>query len=137
MQLEVEDALADIVRSTVNMCRSGPMARSAGAIDEDYEDEYGEIEPVDELERGGDYAVTDISVVTDSVEPDEQSALADWLDAARSSAEVAAEADVRSREALYRAIGRAYDFSLAAARFPQDYAELLAITGWWHRNAHR
>jgi hypothetical protein len=59
-------------------------------------------------------------------EPDEDSSLADWLDAARSSADDARDADARSRDALYRAIGRAYDFSLAAERFPDDYAELLS-----------
>ena len=30
---------------------------------------------------------------------------------------------------IYRAIGRAYDFSLAAERFPEDYAELL-VDSW-------
>ncbi len=62
-------------------------------------------------------------------EPDEDSALADWLDAARSSADQAREADVRTRDALYRAIGRAYDFSLASERFAADYAEMLADNG--------
>lgn len=62
-------------------------------------------------------------------EPDEDSTLADWLHAARSSAELARDEDVRSRDALYRAIGRAYDFSLAAQRFPSDYAALIADNG--------
>jgi hypothetical protein len=62
-------------------------------------------------------------------EPDEDSSLADWLDAARSSADDARDADARSRDALYRAIGRAYDFSLAAERFSNDYAELLSDNG--------
>jgi hypothetical protein len=62
-------------------------------------------------------------------EPDEESSLADWLDAARSCADDARDADARSRDALYRAIGRAYDFSLVAERFPDDYAELLADNG--------
>ncbi|MGL5837658.1 MAG: hypothetical protein ACRCY3_04065 [Sphingorhabdus sp.] len=64
-----------------------------------------------------------------STEPDEESALADWLDAARNSAETARDADARSRDALYQAIGRAYDFSLATERFKQDYHDLLADNG--------
>jgi hypothetical protein len=48
---------------------------------------------------------------------------------ARDSADVAREADARTRDALYRAIGRAYDFSLASQRFTADYAELLADNG--------
>jgi hypothetical protein len=62
-------------------------------------------------------------------EPDADSSLADWLQVARSSADQARETDARSREALYGAIGRAYDFSLAARRFPDDYAALLTDNG--------
>lgn len=115
LQLEVEDALADVVphREHVPVWADGP---AGGVLDEAPE--------ASELELGAAFA-EEASVA----KPDEESSLADWLDAARSSANVAAEADVRSREALYRAIGRAYDFSLAAARFPDDYAELVADNG--------
>jgi hypothetical protein len=113
LELEVEDALADVVphREHVPVWADGP----AGGVLE-------EAPAIDELELGAAFAET-------SAEPDEDSSLADWLDAARSSADVAAEADARTREALYRAIGRAYDFSIAAARFPADYAELLSDNG--------
>ncbi len=70
-------------------------------------------------------AQTDTSQILAAHDPDEQSSLADWLDAARSSADIARDADARSRDTLYRAIGRAYDFSLVAERCPEDYAELL------------
>ena len=60
--------------------------------------------------------------------PDD-AALADRLDFARSSAEQARTADHRSRAALYRALGHAYDFALAAETRPDDYAELLADAG--------
>ncbi len=60
---------------------------------------------------------------------DEGTSLADWLVAARHSAEYAQDVDHRSRDALYRAIGRAYDFSLAAEQNTDDYAELLAESG--------
>jgi hypothetical protein len=61
--------------------------------------------------------------------PDENASLADWLVAARNSADTARDADLRTRETLYQAIGRAYDFSLVAERNPDDFAELLADAG--------
>jgi hypothetical protein len=112
LQLEVEDALAEVVphREHVPVWADGP---AGGVLDETPEI----------LELAESF------VAEADAEPDEESSLADWLDAARSSASLAAAADVRSREALYRAIGRAYDFSLAAARYPEDYAELLDDSG--------
>jgi hypothetical protein len=55
--------------------------------------------------------------------------LADHLCAARDCAEAAAGADARSRAALYRALGHAFDFALAAEAEPGDYAEMLADAG--------
>ncbi|HYE26713.1 MAG TPA: hypothetical protein VEA61_00540 [Allosphingosinicella sp.] len=55
--------------------------------------------------------------------------LADRLGAARDSADAARGADQRSRAALYRALGLAYDFALAAEADPEQYAELLADAG--------
>ncbi len=60
---------------------------------------------------------------------DEDAGLADQLFVARSSAEQAAAADGRSRNALYRALGQAYDFALAAETDAETYAELLADAG--------
>ncbi len=55
--------------------------------------------------------------------------LADRLVAAREGAEAALGADQRSRAALYRALGLAYDFALAADEDPDGYAELLEDAG--------
>ncbi|HEX8191656.1 MAG TPA: hypothetical protein VF552_02035 [Allosphingosinicella sp.] len=55
--------------------------------------------------------------------------LGDRLSAARESAQVARSADHRSRGALYRALGDAYDFALAAEAEPEDYRELLEDAG--------
>jgi hypothetical protein len=55
--------------------------------------------------------------------------LADRLCFARDRAEEARAADHRSRAALYRALGHAYDFALAAGREPEDYAEIVADAG--------
>lgn len=55
--------------------------------------------------------------------------LADRLAAARDSAEAVKNADVRSRSALYRALGQAYDFALAAEADREHYAEILEDAG--------
>jgi len=55
--------------------------------------------------------------------------LADWLGFARASAEHARASDHRSRAALYRALGHAYDFALIAEARAGDYAELLEDAG--------
>ncbi|APG63543.1 hypothetical protein LPB140_03730 [Sphingorhabdus lutea] len=60
---------------------------------------------------------------------DEQSSLADWLHGARMFADNAKGADQRSRDALYQAIGRAYDFSLVAALHDDDLKEMLEDAG--------
>ncbi|MFM7404154.1 MAG: hypothetical protein ACKO1N_08710, partial [Erythrobacter sp.] len=55
--------------------------------------------------------------------------LYDCLAAARELARAADTTEDRSRTALYAAVSRAYDFSLAAQAAPQDYAELIADAG--------
>ena len=59
----------------------------------------------------------------------EDAGLADRLCAARDCAEAVKNADARSRSALYRALGHAYDFALAAEGDPEDYAEILVDAG--------
>ena len=61
--------------------------------------------------------------------PDTEKSLADWLAAARDEAQMARGAEERSRKALYQAIGRAYDFALAAAADPASFAELVEDAG--------
>ena len=55
--------------------------------------------------------------------------LYDCLAAARELARAADSTEDRSRNALYAAVSRAYDFSLAAQAAPEDYAELIAESG--------
>jgi len=59
----------------------------------------------------------------------EDAGLHDWLAAARELARTADVTEDRSRSALYLAVSRAYDFSLAAREAPEDYAELIAESG--------
>jgi hypothetical protein len=55
--------------------------------------------------------------------------LGDWLAAAREMAAQARNSEDRTRNALYEAIGRAYDFSLAAAENTADFDELVVDSG--------
>jgi hypothetical protein len=113
LQLEVEQALAAAPprQEHVPVWADGPIA---GHLDE--------VPEVDELVLGEDFAL-------EEPQPDENSSLADWLDAARQCADSARDADLRTREALYQAIGRAHDFALVAAKSPADYAEILSDAG--------
>jgi hypothetical protein len=61
--------------------------------------------------------------------PGHNAALADHLAAARDQAESAQGARLKSRAALYRALGLAYDFSLLADARPGEYADLLDDAG--------
>ena len=58
-------------------------------------------------------------------EGEEREGLSAWLSLARKSAADVDDCDVRSRTALYRAIGNAYDFALKTRDAPEDYAALL------------
>lgn len=68
---------------------------------------------------------TDVSDGNDSA----SSNLYDCLAAARELAQTARVSEDRSRNALYAAVGRAYDVSLAAEASPEDYAELIKDNG--------
>ncbi len=60
---------------------------------------------------------------------DDDMGLYDCLAAARELALAARSCEDRSRSALYAAVGRAYDFSLAAAAEPEAFIELVADSG--------
>ena len=77
-------------------------------------DDYDAAEPADD-------------VIVDEL-PDD-AGLWDCLASARELARTADSTEDRSRSALYAAVSRAYDFSLAAQASPEDYAELIAESG--------
>jgi hypothetical protein len=113
LQLEVQHALAALPprQEHVPVWADGPIA---GHLDEEAPYDDGEADDV---------------YVLQAAEPDENASLADWLDSARQCAEQARDSDLRTRDALYQAIGRAHDFALIAAEHPADYAELLNDAG--------
>ena len=59
----------------------------------------------------------------------EDAGLYDFLASARELAQNAKATEDRSRTALYAAVGRAYDFSLAAQESPEEYNELIEDSG--------
>jgi len=59
----------------------------------------------------------------------ETAGIYDCLAVARELARAASTTEDRGRAALYAAVSRAYDFSLAALDAPEDYAELIAESG--------
>ncbi|MET1112807.1 MAG: hypothetical protein ABWX67_14910 [Allosphingosinicella sp.] len=72
---------------------------------------------------------TQVEATWEEPELDLDAGLADRLGIARDSADAARGADQRSRAALYRALGLAYDFALAAEADGEGYAELLEDAG--------
>lgn len=113
LQLEVEQALAAAPprQEHVPVWADGP---TTGHLEE--------VTDEDELVLGEEMAL-------EEPQPDENSSLADWLDAARQSADTARDSDLRTRDALYNAISRAHDFALVAAKNSEDYAEILSDAG--------
>ncbi|MBT2135336.1 hypothetical protein KK137_13440 [Croceibacterium sp. LX-88] len=84
-------------------------------------------DPIDESEFDlSDYIETAVDMPV--VDPATMG-LSDWLAAAREMADAANNSEDRTRTALYEAIGRAYDFSIAAIEAPADFNELLADAG--------
>ncbi|TRD11290.1 hypothetical protein FGU71_05135 [Erythrobacter insulae] len=84
-------------------------------------------EPVAELQVP--IAAASDDFVPDHVMDDDTAGLYDFLASARELAQAANVTEDRSRAALYAAVGRAYDFSLAAKASPQEYSELLEDSG--------
>lgn len=94
-------------------------------------DASNEDEDADELDL---VDVVEIPSAAEEPEPeassvDADAGLADHLWAARESAEICKAADGRSRAALYKALAMAFDFSVAARRVPDEYAEILDDAG--------
>lgn len=76
----------------------------------------------DPLDLDGDAAIDA------AIDPD-HATLADWLASARDLAHTANSSEDRTRMALYAAISRAWDFALAAAAAPDEFAELIEDAG--------
>lgn len=119
LELEVSTAMQDVPTpmNTNQIWADGP---TAGLID-------GQSNK-DEL-IGHDSRQNEINIDDFDKEPAPSDSLADWLQSARNVADNAKNADARSRETLYQAISRAYDFALVAEENSDDYHMILQDAG--------
>ena len=127
LQLSVEQALRSAAPLTapVPVWADGP---DSGHFDDDFDDDaVPGFTALDDV-RDADAAGPGLSE-PDTAEPDDDAELADWLALARETAERAIAADSRSRGALYQAVGKAWDFVLAAEQQPDAFAALLDDAG--------
>lgn len=130
--LEIEDALDPTPLSRKRAeptpladWADGPGAGFGGASDEG---EYTDYEMLDEPALDG--VDPELAMLPQPMSAnDDAMQLADWLARAREQADTAREREDRTRNALYEAIGRAWDFALAAQQAPEDFAELLEDAG--------
>lgn len=123
----VTDAVRqEIEQEACEAMRSVPLRKRAGPVWEDGPHAAN----LDELELTPALEIKpDETEIMRPAEPADDAGLADWLSAARSSADLAAQCELRSRGALYAAIGKAYDFYLMTEQYPGDYRILLEDSG--------
>ena len=121
---EVADAAiqASIDSQLVNALRVGPAANVDTPVWAD--GPSGTFEPALPEVRGKESGANAVFEDREAAET-----LDEHLAFARNSAALFAAADVRGRTALYRALGRAHDFALAADEDEAGYAELLGAAG--------
>ena len=125
LQLSVEQALRSAAPLTapVPVWADGP---DSGHFDDDAVPGFAALDDALDIHAGAELvAVTD----EDTTGPGDDAELADWLALARETAERALAADSRSRGALYQAVGKAWDFVLAAEQQPDAFAALLDDAG--------
>jgi hypothetical protein len=143
LELEASDAieaeddedvldLAELSETEVEL----PQPRFAGfpEIEEDEDEDAAPLDLRAIARANGDLPPLDHDANTEtSIEilgiDDGDLGLADWLASARELAEAARGSEDRTRHALYAAIGKAYDFSIAAAEAPEEFDELVADSG--------
>jgi hypothetical protein len=95
---------------------------SAPLADRDYGSSFAKKQPILSVEQDEEQPSFDLALGDDA-------GLADRLSLARETAEAVKSSEARSRSALYRALGQAYDFAVAAEQAPEDYAEILEDAG--------
>ncbi len=125
LQLSVEQALRSAAPLTapVPVWADGP---DSGHFDDDAVPGFAALDDAPARHVGVDAPEFDDE---DPAGPGDDAELADWLALARETAERAIAADSRSRGALYQAVGKAWDFVLAAEQQPDAFAALLDDAG--------
>jgi len=136
LESETDEALDEGGEDTLELT-DALWAEEAAGIDVPFDPDAGADEPAptphlvweDGPLAEAETPVAEVEESDSPIELDADAGLADRLWAARESAEVCKQQDGRSRAALYRALGMAYDFAVAARRVPDDYAEILDDAG--------
>lgn len=128
---ELADArIADELLLEIDQALDLPRARQADVPMGDWADGPGEAFADSDVLPAPSFGLLDDTVdAHDTTRPMESPSLADVLTAARTLAQDARSSEDRTRHALYEAIGRAYDFALAAAAMPAEFAELVEDAG--------
>ena len=125
VQRDIEDEVSGAMLSAPVRTIAGPVwADGPHSASLDDEEAASQLELTPELQ-----IMPAVGEFADSDQLADDASLADWLSAARSSADDAVDCEQRSRAALYAAIGKAYDFYLMTEQYPEDYRMLLADSG--------
>ncbi len=117
-----------------------PMAEWADGPADDVGDVLDLVTPFDEGELGSDWPLPEFGAAEFGAPEfrapefrasaaDAEKSLADWLASARELAQAAQGSEDRTRHALYAAIGRAWDFALAAQEHQHDFNAIVADAG--------
>ena len=125
LQLSVEQALRSAAPLTapVPVWADGP---DSGHFDDDAVPGFAALDDASSAPAGANFVAVEDE---DAAVPGDDADLADWLALARETAERALAADSRSRGALYQAVGKAWDFVLAAEQQPDAFVALLDDAG--------
>ena len=122
-------AEAELAPSDLPAPAFAPLELATPLDDTPLDDDVLELSSADEADAPLTELVTDELGYASMANLPGEMELADWLASARELAEAARGSEDRTRHALYAAIGRAYDFSLAAHDAPADFAELVTDSG--------
>ncbi len=107
-----------------------PMAEWADGPADDGADVLDLITPFDDGDLGSNWPSPEFGASAFGVaDAAEEKSLADWLASARELAQAAQGSEDRTRQALYAAIGRAWDFALAAHDHQDDFHAIVADAG--------
>ena len=125
VQRDIEDEVSGAMLSAPVRTIAGPVwADGPHSASLDDEEAASQLELTPELQ-----IMPAVGEFADSDQLADDASLADWLSAARSSADDAVDCEQRSRAALSAAIGKAYDVYLMTEQYPEDYRMLLADSG--------
>ena len=125
--LEIDQALAVTPEPRREMVPAAPM--DEWADDDDADNVLDLTADAAIADDGNDWPSPTFALQADGADDTGDMELADWLASARELAQAAQGSEDRGRSALYVAIGRAYDFALAANEQPEAFAELVADSG--------